>query len=881
MQRYRLAETQIKKLFSPWTLFLCLAGLSLNLLLSKLVIYFGLPLYIDNVGSILTAALGGALSGLTVGFFSNVFGSISEPISMYYGILTVIIAWLASIFSRKGLLKKWYGWLFASGCYILIGGAAGSIMTWFLYGGGIGGIAAPYAYWLNGHGLSPFFSQLTADILIDVPDKLLTVGIVCLFLHFYPRPLSGKFPLSYLYDGSVKGNIKDTIYYSPEIKRSVSRRLTTIVGIAVALISVLSVIIGSYYHRQQMISDYETIAEVVSQQVADSVDGDLIEQYLQQGNLTESYRQTETQLYTIFNSISDIKHLYVYALRPEGTYVVYDLDTVEEKGQPAGTLVEREYQKNRAGTLVSAYTPIHNSDGKTAAYGCVDIDMTKYILKMMVYIIQVISILFAVAILTVFFTLWYVNRQITTPIRMIVDQTQALSQISPENWLTSEAWINRTPIHTHDELEELYKTVTMVDENASQNVKRLIETEQELLQTKELENINKELELTIKKADEANRAKTEFLSRMSHDIRTPLNAILGTAALAKDEINTPEAMMESLNVITTAGQFLLGLINDILDINKIESGKIDLHPEPFDVSEFIHSIENTIRPLAEKKNISFHFEINCEKCKNIIVDRLRYKQIFFNLLSNAIKYTPEGGQVSFIADVQNVSDGLATIRNCVRDTGIGMSEEYMEHLYEPFTRDQNVTINKIEGSGLGLAIVKNIVDSMGGTIHVTSEPGKGTEFIVDVCLPVSDTENQLRMQKNIKADTELTNKRILLVEDNEINIQIAQKLLEKKGCLVTKAVNGLEAVNLIKESAARMFDLILMDIRMPVMDGLEAAEKIQALQSSYEEKIPIVAMTANAYTEDIKMSLDAGMCAHLSKPIEAEKLYAVIQQYIL
>lgn len=881
MQRYRLAETQVRKLFSPWMLFLCLVGLSLNLILSKLVILFGLPLYIDNVGSILTAALGGALPGVTVGFFSNAFGSISEPISMYYSILTVIIAWLASIFSRKGLLKKWTGWLLASGSFILIGGAIGSVMTWFLYGGGIGGIAAPYAHWLNNHGVSPFFSQLSMDILIDIPDKLLTVGIVCLILRFYPKVLAGKFPLSYLYDGTMKNETNGTMNFYQEARHSVSKRLTTIVGIAVSLISVLSVVIGSYYHQRQMISDYETIAEVVSQQVADCVDGDFVEQYLQMGDKADGYRQTEKQMYTIFNNISDIKHLYVYSLLKGENYVVFDLDTPEQMGQAAGTLVEHEYQKNRTGTLVSAYTPIYNSEGKTVAYGCVDIDMTKYVLKMMIYIIQVISILFAVAILTVFFTLWYVNRQITTPIRMIVDQTQALNQISPENWLTSEAWINRTPIHTNDELEELYKTVTMVDENASRNVKRLIETEQELMQTKELENINRELELTIKKADEANRAKTEFLSRMSHDIRTPLNAILGTATLAKDEINNPEAIEESLEVITTAGQFLLGLINDILDINKIENGTIDLHPEAFDVSEFIYSIENTIRPLAEKKEISFHFEINCEECRSIVVDKLRYKQIFFNLLSNAIKYTPRGGQVSFIADVKVISEGMAEIRNCVRDNGIGMSEEYMKHLYEPFTRDQNVSINKIEGSGLGLAIVKNIVDSIGGTINVTSELGKGTEFVVTMCLPVSDTETQMEIQNQIDVNMELKNKRILLVEDNEINIQIAKKLLEKKDCIVTTAVNGLEAVNLVAASTERRFDLILMDIRMPVMDGLEAAKKIQALQSTSEEKIPIVAMTANAYTEDIKKSLDAGMCAHLSKPIESDKVFSVIMQYVL
>ncbi len=380
-------------------------------------------------------------------------------------------------------------------------------------------------------------------------------------------------------------------------------------------------------------------------------------------------------------------------------------------------------------------------------------------------------------------------------------------------------------------------------------------------------------------AKKATQAKTDFLSRMSHDIRTPLNAILGTTALAKDETNNPAAFKEYLETIESSGRFLLGLINDILDINKIESGKIELCPKPYNVADFIRSVNYTIRPLMEKKNISFRFDMGCNHT-SILVDKLRYNQIFFNLLSNAVKYTPEGGRVEFVAEQLEAPAGIAGIRNYVRDNGIGMSKAYMEHLFEPFTRDSTAMINQTEGSGLGLAIVKSIVDSMGGTIRVNSALGTGTEFIVDLYVPIcADIGSEIHSEKACQ-NIDFSQKRILLVEDNAININIAKKLLEKKKCSVTVATNGQEAIDTFSASQEYFFDAILMDIRMPILDGLQASKAIRSLKRMDAKNVPIIAMTADAFREDINRTEKAGMNAHLSKPVYPEKLYAALEKFI-
>ena len=394
---------------------------------------------------------------------------------------------------------------------------------------------------------------------------------------------------------------------------------------------------------------------------------------------------------------------------------------------------------------------------------------------------------------------------------------------------------------------------------------------------KEIERKNEELKLIAQKAESAAQAKTEFLSRMSHDIRTPMNAIIGLTHLANDETKLP-VIKEYLHKIDTSSKFLLGLINDILDMSKIENGNLTLKYDPLSKEDFAEYINTIIRPLVEAKNLQFNMSLTTHIGKTIMVDRLRFNQIFFNLLSNAVKFTPEGGTIEFYTEGLPKLNGKYGLRFIVKDNGVGMSEEFQRNLYTPFTQENSSMSEKSKGTGLGLSIVKSLVDSMGGTITVKSKLGEGTQFTVELYFNVVD-ESKQETEEPISTKA-LEGAKILLVEDNDINIYVAKLMLEKAGCLVTVAKNGKEAVDIFAKSAEHSFNAILMDVRMPIMDGLEATRQIRALPRPDAVSTPIIAMTADAFAEEQKKTIDAGMNYHLAKPINPPLLYKVLAEYV-
>ncbi|WP_294898554.1 ATP-binding protein [uncultured Eubacterium sp.] len=392
---------------------------------------------------------------------------------------------------------------------------------------------------------------------------------------------------------------------------------------------------------------------------------------------------------------------------------------------------------------------------------------------------------------------------------------------------------------------------------------------------KQLHQKNKELKITAEKAESAAHAKTEFLSRMSHDIRTPMNAVIGLTNLARQESDVT-VIRGYLDKIASSSDFLLGLINDILDMSKIENGDLTLHEEPLTREVFATSINTVIRPLMEERKIRFDCQLNGPGC--ILVDHLRFNQIFFNLLSNAAKFTPEGGKVSMTSDILSRNDQKVRLHICVRDNGIGMSEEFLEHLYDPFSQEKSELTAQTIGTGLGLPIVKSLVDAMGGTISVKSKLGEGTEFTVELEALTADAGEH----ENVVSLTEksLRDARILLVEDNEINVYVAQLILERVGCVVYTAENGKEAVERFEASESGWYQAILMDVRMPVMDGITATQEIRALDRPDAKTVPIIAMTAEAFAEEQKRTIEAGMNDHLSKPIDPQLLYETLAEYI-
>ena len=404
-------------------------------------------------------------------------------------------------------------------------------------------------------------------------------------------------------------------------------------------------------------------------------------------------------------------------------------------------------------------------------------------------------------------------------------------------------------------------------------------TTHEMLLSQALQNIKENqavLREALSQAKTANRAKTTFLNSMSHDIRTPMNAIIGFTSLAQDNIDNKEQVKEYLEKINTSGKHLLNLINDILDMSRIESGSVKLDLNPVYIPEVLNELQTMIQELLNEKKQRLRIEKQDIQHAYVMTDKLRLNQILLNLLSNSIKYTPEGGNITIrLTEKPCQSIDSVIYEFSIKDDGIGMSREFMRHIFDAFSRERTVSVNGIQGTGLGMAITKNIVDMMGGTIKVNSEEGRGSTFTVTLKFPLADESVQYVPQSNTE-QCDYSNKRILLVEDNELNREIAMALLEETGITIDVATDGIEAVEIINEAPESYYDLILMDIQMPRMDGYTATREIRTLSNNNKANIPIVAMTANAFEEDRKKAFEVGMNGHIAKPIDLSAIVSTL-----
>ena len=386
----------------------------------------------------------------------------------------------------------------------------------------------------------------------------------------------------------------------------------------------------------------------------------------------------------------------------------------------------------------------------------------------------------------------------------------------------------------------------------------------------------------LQSAERASKAKTDFLSNMSHDIRTPMNAIVGLTALMENELDEPEKLADHLGKLKSSGQLLLGIINNILDMSRIESGKTTLTIEPMDLSHQLDQLNTMIFSQANVKKQTFTVSTHIQH-KNLLADPTRLNQVLMNILSNAVKYTPQGGHIRFEAEELPRNDHYAKYRFIVQDDGIGMSAAYQKTLFDPFTREEKSGTNKVQGTGLGMAITKSIVDLMGGTIRVESATGKGTRFEVVLEFPIDAEADKVQTAPALPEEDEavspLSGMNFLCAEDNAINAEILELLLETKGARCTICSNGQEIVDTFASVKPGEYDMILMDVQMPVMDGLEATQRIRSGENPLGRTIPILAMTANAFLEDMQKSRDAGMDEHLSKPVDINALEQTVKRF--
>ena len=404
------------------------------------------------------------------------------------------------------------------------------------------------------------------------------------------------------------------------------------------------------------------------------------------------------------------------------------------------------------------------------------------------------------------------------------------------------------------------------------------------LAAKDTKKLNDKLEIALKKAEDASLAKTRFLNNMSHDIRTPMNAILGYAQLMEEELkekDLPETS-DHLEKLQQSGNLLLSIINNVLDMARIESGRMEIDENYGRIEDIRQTLFEIFEDEAKKKNLALHYTINVEH-ENILTDTTKVKEIFVNILSNAVKYTPAGGSVMVdIDELPCEEPGYMIVRTRVSDTGIGMSQDYLSKIFEAFTRERNTTKSKITGSGLGMSIVKKYVDLLGGTIDVESELGKGSTFTVTLKHRIADESYYVKKHaENPESCSEiLEGRNILLAEDNDLNAEIAEAILERAGLKTERVEDGIQCVNRIMQMPVGTYDVILMDIQMPKMDGYKATQEIRNLPDKDKACIPIIAMTANAFEEDKREAIAAGMNEHIAKPVQADKLLSILSEVI-
>lgn len=394
------------------------------------------------------------------------------------------------------------------------------------------------------------------------------------------------------------------------------------------------------------------------------------------------------------------------------------------------------------------------------------------------------------------------------------------------------------------------------------------------------EKYKAELLIAAKKAEAANEAKTEFLQRMSHDIRTPINGIRGLVNMADHYAEDMEKQTEFRTKVKEASNLLLELVNDVLDMSKLESGEIVLEEIPFNLSSISREVFVVIEQMAAEQNIRVVWEKKEITHRDFIGSPGYVKRVMMNILSNAVKYNKENGQI-YISCVEIPSEQpeMTTMEFVCRDTGIGMAEEFQKHIFEPFAQEHTGSRGKFAGTGLGMAISRKLVEEMGGTITFESEKGVGTTFVIRVPFKIDSDADKREEPKNV-SEKSIKGLHVLLAEDNELNMEIAEFVLQNEGAEVTKAWNGQETVELFRKSEAGEFDVILMDIMMPIINGYEAAKRIRSLDREDAKKIPIIAMTANAFTEDRIRAKEAGMDEHVAKPIDVELLIKVIHKLV-
>lgn len=574
------------------------------------------------------------------------------------------------------------------------------------------------------------------------------------------------------------------------------------------------------------------------------------------GKLADDY-QTLTYIYDTVNSSFDFSR-YELGYTGKGVADQY-VDNVRRLMTDGEKYNEHIYvNSNESGLHTTAAAAVRNSKGEITAYLAVEKKLDGLVEARGNYILQVLLTNIAITAVLILFVWFFLKKFFIKPLNTVINETRDFSaSVTPSEKLKN--------FGNNSEIGNLAHTIYSMECDINRYYDERAERERQ----------QSEMEVSRK----ANEARTDFMARISHDMRTPMTGILGLANLMRDKTDLVE-IRSDLDQIETSGKYMLHLINDTLDVSKIEAGKMDLHPAPAYREKVFANVVANAKMLSSDHGINLIVSMpRADKPLPVITDATRLEQILMNIVSNAVKYTKRGGRVELKMETISSTDEEITDRYIIRDNGIGMSKEFLSRLFEPFSQEGRLGTDVQHGTGLGMSIVKTLVQLMNGGIDVNSRVNEGTEVVVVIRFK-RFTGNMEESDVRALSLNCLENKRVLLCEDHPLNAQIAEKLLERKNMVVDIAENGAKGVEIFEKSAAGFYDVILMDIRMPVMNGLDAARAIRSLNRSDAQTIPIIAMTANAFDEDVKKCLASGMNEHLSKPIEPEIMYQTIAKQL-
>ncbi|MDD6489363.1 MAG: ATP-binding protein [Clostridia bacterium] len=892
---------RIENLFTYKTLLLVLFGIVINVLFPRLVIMLHLPLYLDNIGSIFVAVLSGAIPGMITAFTSNYLGYFGEPSAIMFGVLTVVIAFLSAKISETGLLRKVRGYVLLFVMAVIVGGVVGSVFGWYLYGKTVGGtVAAPYVFWLCDCGLQGFLAQFLGDMIVDISDKLITVLAVASLLCIFPRKLRNAFPLSYIYKCSDDELVME--YKKNKHPYSGVSVYKKILNIIVAALAIMSIVVTFY-----------SVVEYCIKVYSNDYDVNALLTYIIQlvgVEFVVIIFMTSFAGWTVYNTLK----------KPIDEIVKQSIDFSESDPEEwlESDKWKNHYVVDTNDEVQVLYETICQSEERIArTFDTIKknalIEKQNIELQHKIEVARVESEIRSEiedVLLSAGIGIWRIELFEGEKPRMHADaQMKRLlaiegKDLSPEEtydaWYSGikESYLPSVNANVNEMIEKgtSENTYVWIDPKLGEQFVRCggtayyvegkgyilrgyhsnvtVQVEKEQMQ-------NQKLKDALEDARKANAAKSVFLSQMSHDIRTPLNGIIGLLNLDSNHPDDLKLLNENREKAKVAANHLLSLVNDVLELSKLDDQNIEFVNEVFNVAE----LTSDVMTISQMRAIEYGITLNCDTEKAgdsalcVYGSPLHVRQILLNIFSNAIKYNKSGGSVNAKIEMTEKDDCTVTYRYTISDTGIGMSEEFIKHIFEPFTQEHTDARSTFKGTGLGMAIVKRLVDKMNGTIEISSQKGVGSTFIVTLPFEISKEKAESKPDEKL-THINISGIKVLLVDDVELNLEIAQMLLEDEGVVITTASDGQQALNVFANSPEGTYNAILMDVMMPVMNGLEATRAIRALNRPDAKTIPIIAMTANAFAEDARSCIEAGMNEHLSKPLNMQILISTLAKYL-